>query len=87
MKTSGLTQVEWCKSRGINPKSMMTMKSRIEKEGKRTPGKAKNPQKSAAGTSKFVQLPEAPQDKARANTKPAVTITIKEGIIEVGIHP
>jgi len=66
---------------------MTTMKYRIEKEGKRVPSKAKNLHKSAAGTPKFVQLPEAPQDKTRISSNPAITITIKEGIIEVGIHP
>jgi len=88
MKASGLTQPEWCKTRGINYKTMRSMKDKIDNEGKRNHEPEESPGKTTATIPRFVQLPVAQTQGAdRFGRGPVLTITIRDGIIEVGIRP
>jgi len=88
MKASGQAQTEWCKSRDINYKTMRAMKDKIENEHKRIRAPKKVSGSTTANIPQFVQLPKAQaQGTYHSESGPAITITVKDGIIEVGIRP
>ena len=91
MRASGLAQTEWCKSRHINYKTMRNMKGKIE-NGVKIAGQPRQIPIEAKGVApQFIKLPvigaEGKATTDISNKSPSITITVKDGIICVGIYP
>ena len=88
MNASNLTQTEWCKSHNISYGTMRSMKKKIDSGTKRTIAPKKSTRKTSDSAPQFVQLPTlSTRDDIHTDRTPRITITVKDSLIEVGIHP
>jgi hypothetical protein len=86
MKSSGLTQRQWCRQRGINYSTMREMKGRIEQTQRGVAGFAcAKSDEPLASWVRIDPLPQASDAKAPRAHQPSVEVRIGQITITVAV--